>query len=170
MWKLLGWFKRLQLWATGDWQLHHDHNGLQCARSCITSHAEFFGKTSDHPGDSAPLQSRFGALWPLAFPKTKITFERKRFQTISERFRKIWRGSWWRLVPRCLLWRGLRRHCPMYSVSRVSVDNELLEQCWPALFDVVNDPSVSILGKNRYLSIFLGFWLLISGNYFIYFF
>ena len=36
-----------------------------------------FGETSNHPGDSAPLQPRFGALWLLAFPKTKITFERK---------------------------------------------------------------------------------------------
>ena len=38
------------------------------------------------------------------------------------RFRKIQWGSWWRLgelceVPRCLLWRGLKRHCPMYKVS-----------------------------------------------------
>ena len=106
-------------------------------------------------------------LW--LFPKLKSPLKGRDFRP-SLRFRKIWRGSWWRLVPRYLLWRGLRRHCPMYSVSRVSVDNELLEQCWPALFDVVNDPSVSILGKNRYLSIFLGFWLLISGNYFIYFF
>ena len=37
-------------------------------------------------------------------------------------FRKIWWGSWWRLaelceVPRCLLWRGLRHHCPVYNVS-----------------------------------------------------
>ena len=26
----------------------------QCTCSCITSHAEYFGKTSNHPGDSAP--------------------------------------------------------------------------------------------------------------------
>ena len=35
-----------------------------------------FGETSNHPGDSALLQPRFGALWLLAFPKTKITLER----------------------------------------------------------------------------------------------
>ena len=29
------------------------------------------------PGDSAPLQPRFGALWLLAFPKTKIAFVRE---------------------------------------------------------------------------------------------
>ena len=39
--------------------------------------AEFFGEAANHPGDSAPLQPRFGALWLLAFPKTKITFERE---------------------------------------------------------------------------------------------
>ena len=38
------------------------------------------------------------------------------------RFRKKWWGSWWRLgklreVLRCLLWKGLRHHCPMYNVS-----------------------------------------------------
>ena len=49
----------------------------QCACSCITSYAEFFCKTSNHPSDSVPLEPRFGALWLLAFPQTKITFERE---------------------------------------------------------------------------------------------
>ena len=49
----------------------------QCARSCITSHADIFGRTSDHPGDSVPLRPRFGAPKLLSFPKTKITFERE---------------------------------------------------------------------------------------------
>ena len=70
--KLFRWLRRPPLWATGDWQLHH----WQCAYSCITSYTEFCGKTSNHPGDSAPLQPRFGALWLLAFPQTKIIFER----------------------------------------------------------------------------------------------
>ena len=35
------------------------------------------GETSNHPGDSAPLQPRFGALQLLALPKIKITFERE---------------------------------------------------------------------------------------------
>ena len=54
----------------------------QHTSSCITSCAEFFGKTSNHPGDSAPLQPRFGALWLLAFPKTKLPLKGKRFQTV----------------------------------------------------------------------------------------
>ena len=61
--------------AMGHWWLAT--SSRQCARSCITSHAEFFGKTSNRPGDSAPLQPRFGALQLLAFQKTEITFERE---------------------------------------------------------------------------------------------
>ena len=49
----------------------------QCTLSGITSCAEFFGETSHHPGDSALLQLRFGALQLLAFPKTKVAFERE---------------------------------------------------------------------------------------------
>ena len=48
----------------------------QRACSCIMSYAECFGETN-HPGDSAPLQLKFGALWLLAFPKIKVTFERE---------------------------------------------------------------------------------------------
>ena len=61
--------------AMGNWWLAT--SSQQCTHSWITSHAEFFSETSNHPGDSVPLQPRFGALWLLAFPKTKITFERE---------------------------------------------------------------------------------------------
>ena len=61
--------------AMGNWW--SAASSWQCTRSCITSHAEFFGKTSNHSGDSAPLQPRCGTLWLLAFPKTKSTFERE---------------------------------------------------------------------------------------------
>ena len=64
---------------TGDWQLHHDNEP-----ALASSLVEFFGQTSNHPGDSAPLQPRYGALQLLAFPKTKITLKRKRFQIINE--------------------------------------------------------------------------------------
>ena len=59
--------------AIGNWWLAASSE--QCTCSCITSLAEFFGETSNHPGDSAPLHPTFGTLWLLAFPKTKITFE-----------------------------------------------------------------------------------------------
>ena len=61
--------------AMGYWWLAA--SSLWNACSCIMSHAEIFGKTSNHPGDLAPLQPIFGTLWLLAFPKTKITFERE---------------------------------------------------------------------------------------------
>ena len=59
--------------AMGSWRLAA--SSQQRAHSCITSPAEFFWETSNHPGDSVPLQPRFGTLQLLAFPKTKITSE-----------------------------------------------------------------------------------------------
>ena len=64
--------------AMGNWWLAA--SSWQCAFLCIVHCAECFGKTSNHPGNSAPLQARFGALWLLAFPKTKG----KKFQTVDE--------------------------------------------------------------------------------------
>ena len=57
------------------------------------------------------------------FPKLKSPLKGKRFQTISE-IQENAMGSWWRLgelceAPRCLLWRRLRHHCPMYSGSSI---------------------------------------------------
>ena len=61
--------------AMGNWWLAA--SSRQCTYSCITSHAELFGETSNHPGDSGLLQPRFGTLRLVAVPKTKITFERE---------------------------------------------------------------------------------------------
>ena len=52
--------------------------------SCITSSAEFFGKTSNHPGDSATPQTGFGACDFWLFPKLKSPLNVKIFQTIDE--------------------------------------------------------------------------------------
>ena len=62
--------------AVGNWWLAA--SSWQCTCSCIRSRAEFFGETSNHPGDSAPLQPRFWTLWLLAFSKIKMTFEREK--------------------------------------------------------------------------------------------
>ena len=65
------------------------------------SPAEFSGETSNHPVDSAALQPRFGALWLLAFPKTKITFEREEIsdcQTDSGKYDWAADGNWERTV------------------------------------------------------------------------
>ena len=48
------------------------------------SSAEFFGETSNHPGDFAPLQPIFGALQLLAFPQLKTLLKGKKFQTVDE--------------------------------------------------------------------------------------
>ena len=61
--------------ALGNWWLTASLQ--QCTHSCIMSWAEIFGKTSNRSGDSAPLQPRYGALWLLAFLRTKIMFERE---------------------------------------------------------------------------------------------
>ena len=80
--------------ATGNWWLAalswHVH-------SCITSRAEIFWATSNHPGDSAPLQPRYGTLQLLAFPKTKITFERVEISDHwwdSGKYNKAADGNW----------------------------------------------------------------------------
>ena len=59
----------------GKWWL--TISSRQCTSSCITFWAEVFGQTSNHPGDSAPLQPRFGALRLLDLPQTKTTFVRE---------------------------------------------------------------------------------------------
>ena len=66
----------------GNWWLAA--SSQQCTHSGITSRA-VFGETSNHPGDSVSLQPRFGALQLLAFPKTKMTFEREEIsKTVDE--------------------------------------------------------------------------------------
>ena len=116
--------QRPQQWATGDWQLHHNNTPVHASRlmQCYLAKHQITQVTQ-------PLLPRCGALWHLAFPTTKITFEREEwFQTFSEiqeymmgQLGSTWRGRW-RLgelceVPRCLLWRGLRCLCPVYNVS-----------------------------------------------------
>ena len=95
----------------------------QCTQSHILSHKDFFGETSNHPGDSAVLQPRFGALQLLAFPKSKITFQREEIsdsQWNSGKYDVAADGDWENCeVLGCLLWRGLRHHCPMYNVSYI---------------------------------------------------
>ena len=87
--------------AMGKWRLAA--SSWQCAHSGITSHAEFFGETSNHPGDSVSLQPRFGALQLLAFPKTKITSEREELETVGEIHKGAddgnWRTGWSPKVP-----------------------------------------------------------------------
>ena len=122
-----------QLWATGDWQLHHD-NGIAHIL-CLLQ--RFFCQTSNHLDVSAPLHPSFGALQLLAFPITKITFEREEIWDHPWRSGKYDKAAdgdsnkgfcrvFWTVeetlgelceVPQCLLWRGLRCYCFIYNVS-----------------------------------------------------
>ena len=54
------------------------------ACSCITSCAECFGETSNHPGDSAPYSPDLVPCAFWLFPKLKSPLKGKRFQTIDE--------------------------------------------------------------------------------------
>ena len=71
--EILWWFRKLQLWATGDWQLHRDN--VPTHASCLIQ--RFLVKHQIIQVTQHPWQPRFGALILLAFPKTKITFERE---------------------------------------------------------------------------------------------
>ena len=90
----------------------------QHAHSCITSCAEFVGKTSSYPGDSAPPQPRFGNLLLLAFSKTKIIFARVEISDCwwdSEKYDGAADGDW----ENCVRSQGAyfegewQCHCPM---------------------------------------------------------
>ena len=59
----------------GNWWLAASLRDVPAHASWVVQ--SVFGKTSNCPDDSAPLQPRFSALQLLASPQTKITFERE---------------------------------------------------------------------------------------------
>ena len=73
--------QKARLWATGDWQLHHN-NAPTC--SCITSLAKIFGEISNHPGVAAPYSPDLVPCDFWLFPKLTSPLKGKRFQTIGE--------------------------------------------------------------------------------------
>ena len=80
--------------AMGNWWLAALKDSMPTHASCLM---QFFGKTSNHPGDSAPLQSRFGTLGIQAFHQTKITFEREEIsdhQWDAEKYDRAADGDW----------------------------------------------------------------------------
>ena len=66
----------------GNWWLAA--SSQQCVCSCITSGAEFFGKTSNHPGVWAFLQPSLAPCDFQLFQKLKSPLKGKRFQNIDE--------------------------------------------------------------------------------------
>ena len=118
-WELFTWFRRPQLGATGDWQLHHDNTPTHIShlvQSFLAKHQITQVTQPPYSPDLVPCD-----FW--LFPKLKSPLKGKRFQTVDE-IQKTQLGSWQRMgelceVPRCLLWKVLRRHYPMYTVSYI---------------------------------------------------
>ena len=76
----IGWFRRLQLWAAGDWQLHHDHVPAHASRlmqSFLAKHQ--ITQVTRPPYSPGLVPYNF---W--LFPKLKSALKGKRFQTINE--------------------------------------------------------------------------------------
>ena len=116
--KIFRWLIRPQLWATGDRQLYHDN--VPTHASCVCR--VFWPNIKSPRWLSPPTTQIWCPVTSLAFPKTKNHLWKERDFRLLMRFRNIRWGSWWWLgelgeVPRCPLWRGLRRHFPVYNVS-----------------------------------------------------
>ena len=156
--------------AMGNWWLAA--SSQQCACSCITSHAECFGKTSNHTGDWAPLQPRFGTLQLLDFPKLKSSLKGKRFQTIDEiqentkgQLMAIRRTMWGPKVP---TWKGTKVSLSyiqglLYLVSS-STNASIFHSTWLHTFctDLVYWPG----GYNKKIHIVLKYMLFFCFIYF----
>ena len=64
--------KELQLWATGDWQLHHDNTSAHASLL-----VQRFLVKHQITQVTQPPYNPFSVLQLLGFPKTKIAFERE---------------------------------------------------------------------------------------------
>ena len=120
--------------AMSNWWLAASSQKNTPAHACIESHVEFLAK-HQFTQVTQPLYSPDLVPWDFwLFPKLKSPLKGKRFQTI-DKIRKIQQGSWWRLgelceVPHCLLGRGLRCHCLVYSVSRIFNKHLYFPSAW----------------------------------------
>ena len=90
--KLSGWFKRLQLWATGDWQLHHDNGPPHASRLM-----QFFWKNIKSPSWLSPPIAQIWCPGTFGFFKTNTTFDREEIsdhQWDSEKYDGAADGDW----------------------------------------------------------------------------
>ena len=85
--KLLVWFRRPQLWATGDWQLHHNAPAYAwCLMQSFLIKHQITQVTQPHYSpDLVPCN-----FW--LFPQLKLPLKGKRFQTVDE-IQKIMTGQ-----------------------------------------------------------------------------
>ena len=111
------WFRRPQLRAPGDWQLHHDNTPTHVShlmQRFLVKHQITQVTQPPYSPDLVP-----GDFW--LFPKLKSPLKGKRFQTDDD-IKENTTGQLMTIgrtgeVSMCLPWRGLRRHCPVYNVS-----------------------------------------------------
>ena len=118
--KLFGWFRRLQLWATGDWQLHHDNTPAHAScfmHSFLTKHQITPVIQLSYSPDLAPCY-----FW--IFPKLKSPLKKKRSQTIDKiqenttgQLMAIGRTVWGPKVPTLEGNWGIIVSCTMFLVS-----------------------------------------------------
>ena len=88
--KLFRWFRRPQLWVTGDWQLHHDNVPVHASRLVQSFWAKHQITQVTQPPYSPDLV-------PCNFwlsPKLKSPLKGKRFQTVNE----IWENMMGQLM------------------------------------------------------------------------
>ena len=79
-WKLFRWFRRLQLWATGDWQLCHDNVPTHASHLMQSFLAKYtITQVTQSPSSPNLVPSNF---W--FFLKLKSSLKGKKFQTIDE--------------------------------------------------------------------------------------
>ena len=107
--------------AVGNWWLAASPRQRAC--SCITSCAVFWWNIKS-PRWLSPPTAQIWCPATSGFSRNKSPLKGKRFQTIDE----IQENTLGQLmvmrklceVPRCLLWRRLRHHCPVYNISCIS--------------------------------------------------
>ena len=88
LWKLFRWFTRPQLWATGDWQLHHNNASYSY---------RVFWQNIKSPRRFSPPTAQIWCPVTLAFLKTKITFQREEVSDHwwdSEKYNRAADGDW----------------------------------------------------------------------------
>ena len=122
LWKLFGWFRRLQLWATGDGQLHHDNVPAfesHLVQSFLAKHQITQVTQLPYSPDLVPC-----CFW--LFPKLKSPLKGKRFPTVDEiqenylgQLMVTGRTVW---GPRAATWKGTEAslsyvQCFLYLVS-----------------------------------------------------
>ena len=127
------------------WMIQKAKNCGQLCGSFITTMCPFVHHVScsffGDPGDSAPLQPRFGALWLLTFPKIKITFERKEFSDHwwdSGKYNGAFDGDWENWGPKVPTSKRTEAsfsyvHCCLYFVSS-SINVSIFHITWLATF------------------------------------